>query len=742
VDSTRLSNSRKLPADGPSPYSHTPNEEGVWHSLMVHLNNVASLTEEFAGAFGESALGYFIGLLHDIGKCNPDFQEYLSAQARGEYRARVPHAWGGTALAYLAKKQLPWTAICLPIAGHHSGLEEPGVLSKRLVSQIQKDPKLIDTFQKGFLAVIPRDRSRMSIQSRRVDRLEQEFKIRMLFSALIDADRLDTEQHFEKQKSELRKTWTTSMQLLWERFKTNQERLLASADRSTTVNQVRHEVYQACLEAAEQPQGLFRLTVPTGGGKTRSALAFGLRHALKHGLRRIIVVLPYTSIIDQTAKVYREILGENVVLEHHSQVNLSGFSSEGHNHSPALRYDLATENWDVPIIVTTTVQFFESLFSNHPSKCRKIHNIAGSVVILDEVQSLPTETLKPTLDAIRRLVEDYGVTVVLCTATQPALQSAPFLHELGGLRLLEIVPDYVRHFEFLKRVDYEIRHVEQALDSIASEIEPQSQCLVILNTRKEALELFSLVRERRKREEDVFHLSTLLCGAHRHNVIADITRRLKEKEPVCVVSTQVVEAGIDFDFPVVYRALGPLDRIVQAAGRCNREGKKKLGKVVVFRPGGTKSPRGSYAAGIEKARLLLERYPTEKLHDPDLYERYFQDLYYDLELDKYNLQEFRRDLNYPIVAERYRLIAGDTVCVVVPYGDAFTLLERWLAFPSRDSWRSLQPYLVSLYEHEASRLERDGWLSKPTENLYRWEGGYDNRRGIVEALYDPADLIS
>jgi CRISPR-associated endonuclease/helicase Cas3 len=737
VDSTSLFDDPKE-----AHFAHTPNKQGVWHSLVQHLNTVAALTEKFAGAFGESELGYLIGLLHDIGKFNPDFQEYLVAQSQDQYHVRVPHAWGGAALTYIRKEQLPWKEICLPIAGHHSGLEEPGVLSSRLVSLINKNHDLMRTFQGKLASVVPENRRRLSIPLRTIDnRLKQEFRIRMLFSALVDADRLDTERHFEEKKSDLRTTWTTSMHLLWQRFKDNQDKLLASADGSKSVNQVRYEVYQACLDAAERPQGLFRLTVPTGGGKTRSALAFGLRHALRHGLRRIVVALPYTSIIDQTAKVYREILGENVVLEHHSQVNLSETSPGGQSGSSALRYELATENWDVPVIVTTTVQLFESLFSNHPSRCRKIHNIAKSVVILDEVQSLPTEILKPTLDAIRRLIEDYRVSVVLCTATQPALQSAPFLDELSDLEAKEIVPDYTRHFELLKRVDYEIRNVEQSLDSIAEEIATQPQCLVILNTRKEALELFSLMSEKRTREE-VYHLSTFLCGAHRRVLIADITRRLRQKEPVCVVSTQVVEAGIDFDFPVVYRALGPLDRIVQAAGRCNREGKKKLGRVVVFRPEGSKSPRGPYAAGLEKARLLLERYPPERLHDPDLYEEYFQDLYYDLELDKYNLQEFRRDLNYPAVAERYWLISGNTVCVVVPYGDAFTLLERWLAYPSRESWRTLQPYLINLFDHEALRLERDGWLVRIADGLYRWEGGYDNRRGIVEALYDPADLVS
>ena len=729
---------------GESLYAHTPNDEEVWHELSQHLNDVAVLTERFTSVFGESSLGYIIGFLHDLGKCNPNFQAYLIAQTKDQHHIRVPHAWGGAALAYIGKNQLPWEEICITIAGHHSGLEEPGVLSNRLVCRIEENPELLRMFQMYLAQIVPKNRTGLSVALQKTDNmLKQELKIRMLFSALVDADRLDTERHFEKQKPELRQTWETDMSLLWKRFKADQDELLASADRSKIVNQVRCEVYDACLQSAQGSQGLYRLTVPTGGGKTRSALAFGLRHALKHDLRRIVVAMPYTSIIDQTARVYKDIFGNDVVLEHHSQVmhnKMSPVDEDADNSKRRLsvpRYELAAENWDVPVIVTTTVQLFESLFSNHPSKCRKIHNLADSVIILDEVQTLPTEILKPTLDVIRTLIENYGVSVVLSTATQPALQTTPFLDELKDLKTQEIVPYHNRHFEVLRRVDYEVRRTEQPLSSIAKEIVVEPQVLVILNTRKEALDLFSMVSER----DDAFHLSTLLCGAHRRRVIADITSRLKEKKSVCVVSTQVVEAGIDLDFPIVYRALGPLDRIVQAAGRCNREGKKKSGRVIVFRPEGSKSPRGPYAAGIEKARLLLERYPPESLHDPDLYEEYFQNLFYDLELDKYGIQELRSDLNYPLVANRYHLIPGDTVSVVVPYRDSFNFLEKWLMYPSRATWRPLQLYMVNLFEREALNLEKDGWLVKLTDDLYRWEGAYDSRKGIVEAVYDPADLI-
>jgi len=721
----------------PSLYAHTPNDEGIWHDLLDHLKNVANLTEEFAAVFGESSLGFVIGLLHDVGKSNPSFQAYLKAQARGAYSPSVPHAWGGAALAYISKEVLPWREICLAIAGHHSGLDEPGALSSRLASQYDENPQLIRLFQDILTHAISEGRDSLYVTvENNPNALKLELKIRMLFSALVDADRLDTEQHFEPTKAVLRHKWQDDMGALWKRFEENQKRLLDSSDSTTTVNKVRNEVYESCLQAAEGPRGLYRLTVPTGGGKTRSALAFGIRHALKHSLSRIIVAIPYTSIIDQTAEIYKGILGEDSVLEHHSQVDYYRDEISRDNMS-VLRYELAEENWDVPIVVTTNVQLFESLFSNRPSKCRKIHNLANSVIILDEVQTLPTEILRPTLSILSDLIEDYGVSIVLCTATQPALQTTPFLDELGNVESYEIVKDYRKHFEVLRRVDYEVRSNEQSLSCIAEEINSQPQVMAILNTRKEALELFSMISG----EEEVFHLSTLLCGAHRRKLIKEICRRLKNGEPVRVISTQVVEAGVDLDFPIVYRALGPLDRIVQAAGRCNREGTRKYGRVVIFRPPGLKSPRGPYAAGIEKTRLLLEKYSEERLHDPAVHEEYFRDFYYDLELDKYDVQDFRRELNYSEVAARYHLIARDTVPVVVPYEDAFTLLAQWVRYPSREAWRRLQLYVVNLFRYDVLNLERDKWLFEVAEKLYRWEGGYDHKKGIVQLLHDPADLI-
>lgn len=722
-------------------YAHSENSSGEKHSLKQHLEEVARLASMFADKFKARPWGCLAGLLHDVGKLQPAFQQYLAVQSKGNAHPMVPHAPWAAALGYslLKEKTNWWREVVLPVAGHHAGLDEPGTLSTRLVEYINKDRGLLDSLQKFIVPLLKDTCELIKLNQESLPDMRQELHIRMIFSALVDADYLDTENHFEPERKVLRSEGP-ELKDLWLRFQAKYEERFSNTNPSP-VNQVRREVYEACLKAAASTQGVFRLTVPTGGGKTLSGLAFALQHALKHGLRRIIAAIPYTSIIDQTAKEYRDFLGEEAVLEHHSQVVVQEGKdlAEGQDLL-SVRLRLAAENWDFPVIVTTTVQLFESLFSNKPGRCRKLHNLAQSVILLDEVQTLPPEVLRPTLDVLRTLVEDYGVTVVLSTATQPMWENSPYLKEFQ-VTPPEIVPAYPRHFKALQRVDYEMRPAPLSFADLAREIQDQTQVMVILNTRKDAMRLFQELGK----SKDHYHLSTLLCGAHRKDILAEVKKRLKSQQPVRLISTQVVEAGVDLDFPVVYRVIGPLDRIVQAAGRCNREGRlQETGKVVIVELAEGKAPGGPYQEGLAKARLLLHLYPVGALHTPELYQDYFRRLFQDLPLDKKNIQAFRKNLNYPKVAEKYQLIPKDTSPVVVPYQEGSKFLEEWKTHPSREAWRRLQPYLVSLYDWEVQKFREDAWVEEIMPGIFQWKGGkgsYDERLGLVGAYYDPCDLV-
>jgi CRISPR-associated endonuclease/helicase Cas3 len=559
----------------------------------------------------------------------------------------------------------------------------------------------------------------------------REMRIRMVFSALVDADYLATEQHFDPQKAINRRKWP-ELPELWERFRKDQDKLLKKAEANPTkVNHIRREVYDSCLGAAKRKPGVFKLTVPTGGAKTRSGLAFALQHAIqnKNVFDRIIVALPYTSIIDQTASEYRKILEKNVecVLEHHSQVDVPDDREE--QNPKHLRYRLATENWDAPVIVTTTVQLFESLFTNKPGRARKLHNIARSVLMLDEVQTPPPQLLKPTLDALRGLVDHYGVSLVLSTATQPAFDNSPYLKSFQDIEVKEIVSDYPRHFAALQRVNYDFRPDPLDWSELAEEINNLSQVMAVLNTRKDPLALIDAMGE----APHIYHLSTLLCGRHRRDKLREIRSRLDDGKSVRLISTQVVEAGVDLDFPAVYRALGPLDRIVQAAGRCNREWRdsKKLGQVVIFQPEEGGIPEGAYLIGKTEAQAMLKKYGPNELHNPEIFMEYFQRLFSDLseKLDEKEIQELRRDLNYPEVSKRYRLLPKNTVPVLINYQDALSILNEWERNTSRLNWRRLQPYIVNIYHWQVKEF-RD-WLHPLKEDtLFQWVGKYDDVRGI------------
>lgn len=707
-------------------YAHTPNQQQQWHGLGEHLERVANLTQCFSEPFGAGDLGYWVGMYHDFGKFNTAFQAYLKAQHEGKPAAKAPHSAFGAVLAR-AKIAGPESSLC--IIGHHAGLPDASEMVSRL-SETLRDPAFAVTLQQAQSIGFPLQ-PQAEFDSLPRSPHGQELFVRILFSALVDADFLDTEAHFEPNRAFVRGL-APDLSSLWERLQSDQDRLHRDSS-DTPVNRLRREIYEACIDVAGGDQGIYRLTVPTGGGKTRSGLAFALRHALRHGLRRIVVAIPYTSIIDQTAQEYRRILGDDSVLEHHSAVN---WSEDRDETSAPMR--LAAENWDASLIVTTTVQLFESLFANRPGRCRKLHRLVRSVILLDEVQTLPVELLEPTLDVLRSLTEEYGVTVVLSTATQPALEGdSPYLKAFPAGTVKEIVPNPERYFPRLKRVEYDLRIDPVQWERVASWITDHNQVLIVVNTRREALSLLDLVGE-----QDVFHLSTLLCGAHRRDVLDCVRTRLKEGLPVRLISTQVVEAGVDLDFPSVYRAVGPLDRIVQAAGRCNREGRLASGQVVVFLPEDGRAPRGAYRTGLEEARVLLEE--GVDLHDPQVYTRYFRRLYQGVDTDLRGIQPLRKEMNFPEVAVRYRLIAEDTVPVVVRYrAEVDDILHEVRNGVNRSLIRRLQPFLVNLFRGEFNKAQEEGLVEEIAQGLFAWRGSYDPIKGLVaaEVAHDPADLI-
>lgn len=719
-------------------YAHTPaNGSTEWHMLDEHILEVARMAKEFASAFGADELAYWLGMWHDLGKCNPRFQEYLqTCLINPDHRGHGPdHKAAG---AVYAQPHLAF--LSLLIQGHHGGLKSPAEYREWFAAKKQEHGPAIEESLKAARALLPTLDPLHPLEiplAIRQDARASEFFLRMLFSALVDADFLDTEQHFNKEKA-ARRGSDISLATLWERLEAHQQRF--SGQDQSLVATARHAIYQACLEASALPPGWFRLTVPTGGGKTRSGMAFALRHALAHGLRRVVVAVPFISITEQTADSYRGIFGADdadapIVLEHHSSAQHS--HGEGDDFTPGRQWArLAAENWDAPIVVTTTVQLFQSLFASGTSPCRKLHRLAKSVVILDEAQALPAHLLDPILDALTQLTTHYGATVVLSTATQPAFESIPLMQRLHAR---EIVPEPKQWFDALRRVAYDWR-TKEALpwSEIAQMLRAESQALAVLNTKKDALALLDALDD-----PTALHLSTLLCGAHRRTVIREVKRRLAANEPCRLISTQVIEAGVDLDFPFVVRALGPLDSVIQAAGRCNREGKRDFGRVVIVRPAEGSTPQGAYRTGVGITEKLLGGGALD-VDDPAVPARYFRLLFDSVATDREGIQKLRAQLNYPEVAKQFRMIDEDTEDVIVFYGSAEQqelvrqAIEQVRRNPAlaRVILRRLRPFMVSLRSREAARCRRRGLivdlLPDALPGVGVWHGKYDSRRGLSD----------
>lgn len=707
----------------PSLRAHTPAfPGGPWHGLIDHLQTVARLCQESAAKFGFGDLGTVLGLAHDLGKADDRFQRYLVACAEGRHASSCPHAVP-SAKALLSELRV----FCLPVVGHHMGLKNLSEVKNGYLANA--DSNTVSAAAALWLKLRPTTRLDLPADGAMTG-LETELLIRMLFSCLVDADFVDTERHFDASKGAKRGTRYEIAQLA----ETLRNHMATFGRCESVVSQVRTDVLDSCRKAASSAPGVFRLTVPTGGGKTLASLTFALDHATEHELDRVIVAIPYTSIIDQTADVYERIFDAGAVLEHHSAIELD-VESESPSEQEVQRR-LAAENWDAPIIVTTTVQLFESLFASRTSRCRKLHNIARSVIILDEIQTLPPNLLEPILDVLGQLVARYSCSVVLCTATQPDFSELKGKLSHACYQLLvgasEIVPSPERHFEILRRVTFESDTTPIGAEEIASRVGAQKQVLCVLNTRRDAVRVLKACKER----GGLYHLSTLLCPHHRKRVIAEVKRRLASDEEVKVVSTQVVEAGVDIDFPFVMRVVGPLDRIVQVAGRCNRGGRPERGRCFVFELEGGSSPTGSYRTGLDLTRTILRENITE-LDQPPTVSAYFRAFYRHVETDSPKVQEARARLAYEEVSQCFRMIEDRTTAFLVEsYRPAdqpdlvANLLGSYMPWNAREWLRKVRQFAVAVPDHEVRALSDKGWITQHDSGMAVYSGPYDDLFGI------------
>lgn len=726
-------------ADHPGPFAHTLDGRppAEWEPLHVHLDRVADRASEFAKVFDSADWGRLAGLWHDLGKYRPEFQ----ARLRGSHE-HVEHAGAGAALA--SEKGPNGLPLAFVIAGHHAGLANRAAAGDGQLTPLAERLQRNTPVWQQLRSIVPADLVAHPIPAVHAalrpglqppDRLKRraELWIRFLFSALIDADRLATEAFCDPGQGARRESTCASIVELARLLDAHVGRFREDSP----VARLRQEVLADCRCAADLAPGLFSLTAPTGSGKTLSSMAFALRHALRHGLRRVIVVVPYTSIIEQNAGVYREVLGGSCVIEHHS--NLDEVDRQKRYGPAELRRSLATENWDAPIIVTTTVQLFESLLSNHPGRCRKLHNIARSVVILDEAQSAPAGYLAPLLEVLQDLADVFGCSVVISTATQPALARRAALPDgLVGVR--EIVRDPGRLSRALERVAIVWRQQEPlALDTLAREMTARNQVLAIVHLRREARDVARLLPAGER-----YHLSALMCPAHRSEVLRDIRHALDGGGACRVVATQLVEAGVDVDFPVVFRALAGFESLAQAAGRCNREGGLSQGEFIVFRAP-SQPPAGVLRKGLQVAEAILaERGGSVRFSDLSVFEDYFRMLYAACERDAKQIQVEREQLNFDTVAQRVRLIEdGYHVPVVVTWADSQERLAAFIATPSRRTRRALQPFLVQIPHRELKALQDLGAIQEADEGLYAVDPAhehlYDREFGLITGGAEPPD---
>lgn len=685
---------------------HLDEKTGRAQLLRDHLTGVADLAGRFAAAFGEEEMGRLLGLYHDVGKYSREFQAYIRAgeEEKKKRRGSVDHSTAGAQeIAKLRQGAAAPLAFC--IAGHHAGIPNRGeradpegsaTLLGRLKRKGLPDYRAYRTENDAPAAVPSALYAQVAAEA-----FPAMLYTRMLFSCLVDADFLDTEDFMSAGNVE--REGFASLDTLLERLQESLEEKFSKPKTEKEkqklqlpINEKRSALLAQSIAAGKEAKGnLYRLTIPTGGGKTISSLAFALHYAAhaKRKRKRIIYVIPYTSIIEQNAAVFRELLGEENVVEHHQHVDYDDAQDTDMN-----RKRLATENWDAPVIVTTNVQFFESLFSNRPSKCRKLHNLAESIVIFDEAQMIPLDYLRPSLAAIEALVRHYDCTAVLCTATQPPLgQFFP-----ADLQPIEICPALMENADFFRRTTIRLREEAMTEERLAAELAAQERVLCIVNVKKTAQRIFDLLGE----QEGTYHLSTNLYPVHREQVLEEIRERLKDGKPCRVISTSLVEAGVDLDFPCVLREINGLDSIVQAAGRCNREGRRSAEESVVHvfsleKREKSKVPSENVRLAAELTKEAVRNF-GEDMANPEAIRSYFEELYDligDENLDKKKIMEESQEFSFAKIASDFRFIEDLTRPIFIPATiEAETLLVRLESGErSRSLMRKVGRYIVTVY---------------------------------------------
>lgn len=702
-------------------YAHSLENQpsSLWEPLGEHLLAVAARASSTASIFGWADAARVAGLLHDIGKASTLFQSYIAQGRADAGGAKGPdHSSAGAREATGYPHPLG-RILAAVIAGHHAGLGDGDEIDRRLAP----DRHRIEDFRAWQdLALDVPDAVRLlppAGWSREAGAFSDAFLTRMLFSCLVDADFLETEAFHDRADDRTsERGGHTELLVLRDRLR----RHMAALDGpgAGPVAALRSRVLAEAVAKAEAAPGLFTMTVPTGGGKTLASLSFALEHAAQHGLRRVIHVAPFTAIIEQTAAVFRQALGsEDDVLEHHAQFDWPERNGDDEGRGGLGKLRRASENWDVPVVVTTAVQLFESLFANRASHCRKLHNLARSVIILDEAQALPLHVLRPCMEALKELARNYGATVVLCTATQPALREKDSFK--GGFAIgedRELAPDPPALYAALKRVQVEKAPGPVTDAEIAARFAEQPQMLCIVNSRRHARDLFEAIGA----QPGALHLSTLMVPRHRRSVLEEVRRRVAAGEPVRLVSTSLIEAGVDLDLPEVWRAEAGLDSIAQAAGRCNRNGRLAIGRVVVFEPAEAKPPR-ALATFWAAARPVLRRH--EDVLGLAAIEAYFRELYFQKgpeALDAVRMGDqvgvlpalaaHAKDRRFPFrtLGAAFRLIEDAMEPVVVPVDEEARRLLRAVAAavrPPGSLLRRLQGYVVSI-----PPAARRSWLAK------------------------------